>query len=99
MALEQRGAQTYYYRKTRSGARVISEYLGSGDLAFLAFQYDRQAREEIESQRLQAEKERANQRATDEMVKAFCNEADALEDALFLLHGYHVHSRQWRRSK
>lgn len=42
--------------------RVVSEYLGSGDLAFLAFHYDRQAREEVESVRRRAETERADQR-------------------------------------
>lgn len=36
MGLEQRGSGSYYYRKVRRGAKVISEYVGSGFLADLA---------------------------------------------------------------
>ena len=36
MGLEQRGNATYYYRKKRRGVRVVSEYVGRGELAQFA---------------------------------------------------------------
>lgn len=97
MALEERGNQTYYYKKTRAGSRVVSEYIGNGQLALLSFEYDTQRREEENISRQHLESERAKQREIDEEVQAFCNQVRSLTTALFLVHGYHVHSRQWRK--
>ena len=40
MAFENRHGNSYYYRKKRDGNRVISEYLGCGELAYLIAQFD-----------------------------------------------------------
>ena len=46
MALEFRTSNIYYYRKKRDGNRVISEYLGKGEMALLFSQLDKMEREE-----------------------------------------------------
>ncbi len=40
MAWESRGNGSYYYRKQRIGGRVVSEYVGQGEVAGLVAQLD-----------------------------------------------------------
>lgn len=46
MGWERRGNGEYYYRKVRRGMRVISEYAGCGDYAFLTALLDEERRVE-----------------------------------------------------
>ncbi len=103
MGLERRGNGLYLYRKKRLGNRVISEYCGSGHLAILMQKYDQLERDEA-----QAEDELANQTfermrqcfaEVDQVIDSICQEAQLLEDALYLIAGYHKHSRQWRKKR
>jgi hypothetical protein len=99
MAYESRGNKRYYYRKKRKGSHVLSEYVGSGELADALSKLDaleQQQREiENEKQRLQ----RAEIEGVDDEIDAACDLNRAVVDALFLTLGFHKHKRQWRRKK
>lgn len=99
MAWEKRGERWYYYRKRREGDRVVSEYVGGGELGELGATLDALDREErqLERQRVKAWKEwvRAITKAgidAEEMIQA-------LSSAWLLAQGYHTHKGQWRRKR
>lgn len=99
MGWENRGNQAYYYRKRRRGRRVVSEYLGSGDLAELAAQID-QATAAARAEELRAQREeRAAQRAIDGALDAAGRQTALLLRAYLLSNGYHTHKGQWRRKR
>lgn len=103
MALERRGNGLYFYKKERRGSRVVSIYSGGGSLAqcfHILDQADREeARLEKESKKKSFEAEKQRHDEIDQVIESFCNEAEAFEDALFLVNGYHVHQRQWRKTR
>ena len=101
MGLETRHGRTYYYKKRRSGKRVVSEYCGSGFMANLMYLWDQQSRDDAalakENKRRMFDAEKQKQKEIDSVMEDFRKDADTLEAALFVLNGYHLHSRQWRR--
>ena len=103
MALERRGNGLYFYRKERRGTRVVSIYSGGGDLAQCFYVLDQQRKEEArlekENKKRSFEKEKQSLCEIDSLIESFCHEAKAFEDALFLINGYHVHERQWRKKR
>ena len=99
MAWEERNGRSYYYSKERSGGRVRSVYVGSGEVAGLIAQLDMLQREEadharqLERQaRAQVEATAADYAALDELIKTITKGA-------LLTAGFHMHKRQWRRKK
>ena len=99
MGWETRGNGRYYYRKTRRGGRVRSEYLGAGLVAELRAEADdlsRQRRQlEDEARRAEVDAERrtaATLAEVDRMVQD-------LTAAALIAAGYHAHRRQWRRQR
>ena len=103
MALERRGNNYYRYKKKRIGRRVISEYCGGGHFANLMQLLDQADREEAnlekEAKARSFEAEKQSQTAIDQVIESFCEETEVLTDALFLMNGYHKHSRQWRKKR
>jgi len=103
MGLERRGNNYYYYRKERTGSKVVSVYEGKGSLAQLMAQFDdlRKAEEMVNKESVQKldEAERARQEEIDNRIDTVCAQASAFVDALFLTNGYHKHSRTWRRKR
>jgi hypothetical protein len=101
MALEKRGNGYYYYEKKRIGNRVISPYSGGGEIARFMQLLDQRNREEAwlekETKRRSFEAEKHRQYEIDQAITAFCDQAEALADAIFLINGFHKHSRTWRR--
>lgn len=101
MGLERRGNRLYYYRKKRFGKRVVSEYQGGGELAELMQASDQLRRcedtIEKEASRRKVEALREGFAELDTLIESFCREAQDFDDALFLISGYHKHSRQWRK--
>jgi hypothetical protein len=95
MAWEQRGNKTYYYRKQRQGDRVISEYVGTGELAQTAADIDALERELRHAQRRQ----RQARRALDAQVDQACRLIGALTYSVLLTAGYHTHKGQWRKKR
>lgn len=99
MAWEVRGQGRYYYRKRRTGGRVVSEYVGAGPLAELLAEADALDRAE------RAEERKAEQRVREE-IQTLDRQADevadlvrALTHGVLLASGYHTHKRQWRKSR
>jgi hypothetical protein len=93
MSWERRRNRHYYYRKRRQGDRVISEYVGAGDLAQAAAALD-----DLEAQlRRRLRQERQAGRALDAQVADACDLIRALTYALLLTTGHHTHKGQWRK--
>ncbi len=95
MAWEQRNNRRYYYRKRRDGSRVVSKYVGSGELAEAAAAlcaFEREAR--------RARRRRwAASRALDAPVDQACDLVQALAHGALLATGHHLHKGQWRKAR
>ncbi len=64
MGWERRGSSEYYYRKVLRRGRVVSEYVGSGELAILTALLDEEQRAE---RRDQQEAERRRREEADQI--------------------------------
>jgi hypothetical protein len=99
MGWEQRGKQSYYYRKKREGGRVRSVYVGRGAVAQVRAeiiqkeQLDRKTEREAFRSARQADAEIDRQLATAEAA------ISAITNARLLADGYHRHKGQWRRKR
>ena len=99
MGWEQRNGKRYYYRKRREGGRVVSEYVGTGDIADLLFLIDR-------DEYLQRRWNRAKWKMQKDEVEKFDKDQRSLAlltrhilRACLLVKGYHPHKGQWRKKK
>ena len=99
MGWEKRGSGRYYYRKRRIGGRVVSEYMGGGELGEAAAAYDRAARDAREQELRSAKEEREKITALAEAGAEAEQGIRALVRAFLLLAGYHTHKGQWRRRR
>lgn len=99
MGIETRKNSAYYYRKRREGRRVVSEYVGGGELGALLYQADRlaavEAAEERAARQALARSAQEEGRAARELA-AHCQEFAALA---LLAAGYHRHKGTWRRRR
>ena len=95
MSWEKRGDRRYYYRKRRQGDRVISEYVGAGELAEACAALDALEREV----RRAARERRQAERALDAQVGQACDLIRALTCAALLVTGHHTHKGQWRKKR
>jgi hypothetical protein len=95
MTWEHRKHSPYYYRKRRCGRKVVSEYVGAGQLAEAASALA--AREQ--QLRCAARQQRAAHRALDAQVDHACDLIHALASAALLLAGHHTHKGQWRQKR
>ena len=100
MGFERRRNGEYLYTKERIGDRVISRYMGSGDLALMFALLDDERKEE------RREKAAVEQRSIDELramndeVSKFCREVDQVLAAVLEAAGYHNHKRgEWRKRR
>jgi hypothetical protein len=99
MGWEQRGNNSYYYKKERDGSRVKSVYVGRGEIARMVAQIqssspllERFARSMKSPEVIKAEKaETALDQATDLI--------QLITQAALLTAGFHTHKRQWRRKR
>jgi hypothetical protein len=99
MGLERRGNNFYYYEKRREGNRVVSVYCGKGEIAKIQDQLSSMAREEQAKNRAAEMSERSNLESVDQLIDASIAEAEPLVEALYLVKGYHKHTRTWRRKQ
>ena len=95
MPWEKRGIKRYYYRKRRQGDRVISEYIGAGELAESCAQIDALERQLRQAQR----RTRRELRALDAQLNDVCDLIRALTYATLLTTGHHTHKGQWRKKR
>lgn len=99
MGIERRGNNLYYYRKRRIGDRVVSEYVGGGELAHLwahLYGIERESRDE-ERHRLQVK--RAEIMAGDKALADLDATISTLVQGILIAGGYHTHKGQWRRKR
>jgi len=95
MAWEQRNSQRYYYRKRRDGRRVVSEYVGSGELAEATA-----ALRALERESRGARRRRwAAICAFDAQVDQACDLVQALAHGALLATGHRLHKGQWRKAR
>jgi len=104
MGLEQRRGSFYYTRSRRVNGKVTREYVGSGQLALLAFEMeqadgllDKYLR--LKEQELwQQEREAAL--TLDQAVGAVCEDTGRLFHEAMVAAGYHQHARgEWRKKR
>jgi len=99
MGWEKRGHRLYYYRKRREGKRVISEYVGHGELAEAIATLDALDRHEQEAERAALWDEREAQRDVDQAIDTAGELVRALTHTVLLASGYHKHKGQWRKRR
>jgi len=97
MGWEQRGTNSYYYKKEREGSRVKSVYVGRGEIAHMVAQLqssspllERFARTMKSPEVIKAEKAEAALDQTSDLI-------ELITQASLLAAGFHTHKRQWRR--
>ena len=93
MAWEERNGKYYYYRKQRVGKRVVSQYVGSGYLAELAYRLDFL----IKVERIKTRWLKEEALNIDREVEEVCKMITALIYSTLLIHGFHTHKGQWRK--
>jgi hypothetical protein len=107
MSLEERNGKLYYYRSVRHGDTVRRVYVGSGELARIAYEGDvaeREAEREAERAaeehaRREAELERERLEALAAPVDELSEAADILARAHLIAAGCHRHKGEWRRAR
>ena len=99
MGWEQRGNNSYYYKKEREGSRVRSVYVGRGEIAHMvsklqssSFVLEKFARTMKSPDVIKAEKAEA-------ALEQACDLIQLITQAALLAAGYHTHHRQWRRQR
>ncbi len=99
MGWEQRGNNSYYYKKERDGSRVKSVYVGRGEMAHMVAQLEsssplleRFARTMKSPQQVQQEKAEAALEQASDLI-------ESITEASLLAAGFHTHPRQWRRKR
>ena len=97
MAYRRRGR--YYYRSKREGERVVTEYLGAGDLAQATVALDALDRERRAQERAALRAERERQGEIDRALDAAGALLGELTEAALLVSGYHAHKGQWRKRR
>jgi hypothetical protein len=99
MAWEERGNRKYYYRKAWINGRCVSEYIGAGIVAPLIETQDKWEKKKNKMKRAEMRKLRKRDEALDARINEVFAINRNLVDALFLLNGYHLHKRQWRKKR
>jgi hypothetical protein len=89
----------YYYKKRREGERVISEYVGSGELAEIIDLTTRLEQNRKQQQRAEVRAQQASADRINSLVDSHAAMVDKLIEAQLFALGYHKHNRQWRRRR
>lgn len=99
MGWEQRGNQSYFYRKERTEGSVRSVYVGHGEFAVLIVQFEAMKREERVAQQVEQRQERRGVAALDQTIDRLAQLSTTLTEAVLLTAGFHQHKRQWRKKR
>ena len=103
MGLVIRGGRPYFYRNSRVGGKVVSQYMGRGPLAELL---ELESRKAADRRKMWAEKRGrhrawiANLDAAGAPMRAFSNAVEGVFRASMVASGFHLHRRQnWRKGR
>ncbi len=99
MAWEERHGRRYYYRKRRVAGRVVSVYLGQGEVVSMLADLDDAERMERQEARQEEQARRAELRRADEDLADLTGLTEAFAAAALLLAGCHTHKGTWRRKR
>jgi len=99
MSLEQRSGRFYFYEKRREGRRVVSRYIGSGELAFVAAEISDKERQEHERQRRKKQKTHNEQKEIDQQLTRAERSLANILRAILGAAGFHQHKGQWRKKR
>jgi hypothetical protein len=94
-----KSGQLYFYKKRREGNRVISEYVGGGQLVVLAEGQAQIERERKEREREEVHAARMSMAEIDQQLDSFSRMVDSLMEAHLVALGFHQHKRQWRKKR
>lgn len=90
----------YFYRKKRVNGRVVSEYIGGGQVAQILAQLDEREREKRGAQREAVAAQIEQWRASDRAAKGAFDFVSIVLGAALQSAGYHQHARgEWRRKR
>lgn len=99
MGWESRRGHRYFYRKRRTGGRVTSAYVGTGEWVEALANLEQADRME----RAIEHEYRHDERAREQVAEAAFDEVTTLIEALatgaLLAAGYHTHKGTWRRRR
>lgn len=102
MGWEYRNGKRYYYEKTRENGKVVSRYIGAGQLAPLIAEVNRLDQQRRQLERFKAQQARAEfaelARAPEALTLLLEQAHQAVAQALQAA-GYHQHKRQWRKKR
>jgi len=99
MGLERRGNGTYYYKKERVNGRVVSRYVGKGQLAKGFALLDREGQEEKEFERNERRKEFEPAKALIEFERLEWATVEAMFTTFMESAGYHKRKGEWRKRR
>lgn len=89
----------YYYRSSRVGDRVQSQYVGCGEAAELFARLDAGRRAMKEHRREVERRDREREAAEEREVREWFERVEAVAEAALYAAGYHEHRGQWRRRR
>lgn len=97
MGLEKRSGRFYFYEKRREGRRVISRYIGGGNLALIATEINAQDMQKHERQRQELQKIQNEQKEIDQQLARAEKTLATILRADLRSAGFHQHKGQWRK--
>src|SRR4030095_6630746 len=99
MGWEQRGNNSYYYRKEREGSRVKSVYVGRGEIAHLISNFQSSSDTLERLTRASNSIKAVESKKADAVLEKSVELIELFTQAVLLTAGFHTHHRQWRRKR
>jgi len=99
MGWEQRGNNSYYYKKERDGSKVRSIYVGSGEIAHMISQIQTSSPFLEKLARTLRSPEQVKLEKAEFALEQASNLIQLITQAALLRAGFHTHHRQWRRKR
>jgi hypothetical protein len=93
-----RNGRRYYYRVIRRGNRILTEYIGGGQIGEDAAKEDADRRAARASRRQNRQLRRQEHEALSDQLKEMHDEASAIAEAALLATSFYRHCRgRWRK--
>jgi predicted negative regulator of RcsB-dependent stress response len=99
MGWEQRGKNSYYYKKERNGSDVKSVYVGRGYVAHMVAQIQSSSSEVEKLIRAKKLIEANELDRAEAILDRAIELSELFTQATLLVAGFHTHHRQWRRKR
>ena len=99
MGWEQRGNNSYYYRKARRGKHVHSEYVGRGIIGRLGLMIDQADRDRRKARRIEHSVRIDMEAAVDHLLAQDAQAIALIIEAALHISGFHKHKGQWRKMR